>query len=269
MGKPILFRGKCCNSSTEQQRKSLRKACLSDDVIDSYVCGQVLNTCGKTPQEVLEEFPLYAGSQSYTPGDRVVRLEDDGYSIVVYETGSVIPSSPAIFNSLSWSKICEIRISQPSDGLSIEQIYSTYSEYSTDIPEGEEYYYRQGDIVYFEEECGDAICLYSFLQDLPINEQTSPLPPSPKDIEIAQREYCISTGVNKCLESSITKDPALAYELIRIGTLGHFVQKPVPYALSPNPGTLDSQVSRESPKVLTQKEIDILDGILGTECAED
>lgn len=123
-----------------------------------------------------------------------------------------------------------------------------------------DFFYRAGDIVLSEGTCGDSLCVYIALQDIPateeVFEQYQKLSPSNP---FWSKAYCVATGRNKCLEYQRTKDPAAGYDVVEIGTKGHFVEVPAPYRLKPTTPSLEerSQI-RTPPRVLSQEEIDAL-----------
>lgn len=123
-----------------------------------------------------------------------------------------------------------------------------------------QFFYRAGDIVLVEGECGDALCVYIATQDIPATDEIlsnyavfDPRNPS------WQRIYCAFTGRNVCLEYQRRKEPELGYDVVEIGSRGHFVEMPVPYRLHPTALSLDERAEIQSPpRVLTQAEINAL-----------
>ncbi len=79
-----------------------------------------------------------------------------------------------------------------------------------------------------------------------------------------RRVYCVNTGMNKCLEPQRNRDLP-NYQLVEIGSLGHYVEQPIPYfdlqgnKLCPDYELLNDFLEEQPPKVLTQEEIDALD----------
>ena len=81
-----------------------------------------------------------------------------------------------------------------------------------------------------------------------------------------QRLYCLQTGRNKCLEPQRKRDLP-NYQLVEIGSLGHYVEQPIPYydlegnyiCEKDNIEILNERAEINEPKVLTQAEIDRLD----------
>jgi hypothetical protein len=123
-----------------------------------------------------------------------------------------------------------------------------------------QFFYRHGDIVLVEGECGDALCVYIATRDIPATEVTLS---TYATFDLAdpswQRIYCVPTGRNKCLEYQRKKEPELGYDVVEIGSRGHFVEAPVPYRLRPNAPSLDERAEiQTAPRVLTQVEIDAL-----------
>lgn len=74
-----------------------------------------------------------------------------------------------------------------------------------------------------------------------------------------EKIYCVGTGRNKCLEYE-RKNNLSNYEVVPIGSQGHFVEKPIPYSLAPKEQTLNEITEQlPLPKILSQKEIDALE----------
>jgi hypothetical protein len=123
-----------------------------------------------------------------------------------------------------------------------------------------QFFYREGDEVLVDGECGDAVCLYIAKQDIPATQETLESKSNFDHSDPAwQRVYCVPTGVNRCLEYQREKDPALGYDVVQIGSKGHFVEVPVPYRLKPPTPSLDERAELElPPRVLTQAEINAL-----------
>lgn len=81
-----------------------------------------------------------------------------------------------------------------------------------------------------------------------------------------ERLYCLQTGRNKCLEPQRKRDLP-NYQLVEIGSLGHYVEQPIPYynlegkyiCEEDNIETLNERLECTEPRVLTDEEIDQLD----------
>lgn len=70
-----------------------------------------------------------------------------------------------------------------------------------------------------------------------------------------QKVYCVSTGVNKCLEREVQKSPSDFYEVVEIGSRGHYVDVPEPYPKYTRK-SLDEMAREKIPaKILTDEEI--------------
>jgi hypothetical protein len=123
-----------------------------------------------------------------------------------------------------------------------------------------DFFYRAGDIVLVGGECEDVICAYIAKQDIPATEEILKTQSvfNPRST-LWQKIYCAPTGRNKCLEYQRKKEPALGYDVVEIGSKGHFVEVPVPYRLKPQTLSLSERVEVVAPpRVLTQAEIDAL-----------
>ena len=138
-----------------------------------------------------------------------------------------------------------------------------------------DFFYRRGDIVLVDGECKDTVCVFIALRDLEVTDyiwnKYSKVPFSEKiylssyderrgiKTSVWQRIYCLSTGRNQCLEYQRRKEPELGYDVVEIGSKGHFVEMPVPYRLGPTVASLDERAGVHSPpRVLTQAEINAL-----------
>jgi hypothetical protein len=138
-----------------------------------------------------------------------------------------------------------------------------------------EFFYRKGDIVLVNGECEDTLCVFIALQDLRVTDyiwnKYSKLPfydtiylsaydeRDNRKTKVWQRIYCLDTGRNRCLEYQRRKEPSLGYDVVRIGSEGHFVELPIPYRLKPSiPDLNDMAEMPTPPRVLTQEEIDAL-----------
>jgi hypothetical protein len=229
----------------------------------------------------------YKSSVSYFTGDRVIILEKDGYEVVVYEALENIPSISKAFDSTKWERVCSVSTTEPLGLPTIEELqerfeyyslefyYKNWDEFTSDwsvdlsSPNSDhwadaklkkEFFYREGDIVLVNPTCEDALCVYIAIKDIPATQEVYDEYSTFKMGEYWQRIYCVGTGRNKCLEYE-RKNNLSNYEVVEIGSEGHFVERPIPYALSPQSSLLNEVVELgPEPKVLTQEEIDALEG---------
>jgi len=123
-------------------------------------------------------------------------------------------------------------------------------------------FYERGDCVLVKGVCKDTICVFLAHTDMPatdaIYEKHKNFLNSPWE-NYFLRLYCLQTGRNKCLEYQ-RKNNLSNYEVVEIGSQGHFVEKPIPYSLDPPVPTLDKQTEQKlNPTVLTPREILDLD----------
>lgn len=122
-----------------------------------------------------------------------------------------------------------------------------------------EFFYQRGDIVLVEGECADVICVWIAIQDMPATEEVYNQYVKFAPGSYWQKIYCVGTDRNKCLEYERKKEPALGYDVVQIGSLGHYVEVPVPYRLKPTtPDLNDRAQPLSAPIVLTQEQIDAL-----------
>lgn len=241
----------------------------------------------------------YRSVFSYMVGVMVLVIEDDGYTVVLYRAKQNIPAVNRAFDPSKWDKICHVETTEPAGLPSIAELKERYGPYKLELfdstwsayskgwgslesldkwSEGKirrATFYKAGDIVLAEGECEDALCLHIAVIDLPATDYvwekyseesfTELMYLSATDEEnglktrVWQRIYCVQTGRNKCLEYQRRKEPEIGYDVVEIGSEGHFVEMPVPYRLRPNAPTLSEAVeTRTPPRILTQSEIDAL-----------
>jgi hypothetical protein len=230
----------------------------------------------------------YKARNAYFIGDRVIVIENDGYKICVYEALEDIPALSKAFKREKWEEVCCIETTIPAGLPSIEELKERFSYYFLDFfyrdwqdfisdwsndleePEGndqwnnarirKEFFYREGDIVLVDSECEDALCVYIAIKDMPATQGVYDEYVKFKTDEYWQKIYCVKTGYNKCLEYQ-RKNQLSNYEVIPIGSQGHFVERPIPYDLAPPAPTLDQMADLGMvPVVLTQEQIDALEG---------
>jgi hypothetical protein len=138
-------------------------------------------------------------------------------------------------------------------------------------------FYIKGDCVLAKGDCEDTVCVFLAHRDMPVADPTGTLSrrewfdkyrnflKSPWQ-DYFQKLYCIQTGKNKCLEPQRKRDLP-NYQLVEIGSLGHYVEQPIPYhrlegryvCERENLETLNEVTEAVAPKVLSQAEIDALD----------
>lgn len=122
-----------------------------------------------------------------------------------------------------------------------------------------EFFYRRGDTVLVKGECEDVLCVWTAIQDMPATEDVYNEYIKFKPGSYWQKVYCVSTDKNKCLEYQRQKEPTLGYDVVKVGSLGHYVEMPVPYRLKPTiPDLNDRAQLRPAPAVLTQDQINAL-----------
>lgn len=140
------------------------------------------------------------------------------------------------------------------------------------------YFYRAGDLVLVESECGDTLSLYTAMIDIPVNDyiintykdnKFSEYMYLSEDDELNNQKtlvwklvYFVPTDQNKCLDYQRKKTPEQAYDVIRIGSLGHYVEAPISDRLKSKEDleTLDSKSGTRIPRAsLTDREIFDLD----------
>lgn len=191
-------------------------------------------------QDLLDRFRFYSLSLFYDEWDEV----DSEWSEDAYEVS--LQNCQAIGGSLADFEKC---------------MRNTDSNTWGNVKIRKQFFYRRGDVVLVEGECGDVICVWTAIQDMPasqaIYDEYKKFQPGP----YWQKTYCVSMGegVNKCLDYQRKKEPSLGYDVVQIGSQGHYVEVPVPYRLKPKTPSLTEIVQvRNPPAVLTQEQIDAL-----------
>lgn len=119
-----------------------------------------------------------------------------------------------------------------------------------------ENFYDEGDIVLVDGECGDSLCVWTAIKDVPVTDEVYKEYEKFKQGEYWVKNYCISTGSNKCLEYQRKKTPQDAYEVIEIGSKGHYVEKPIPFSPKYDRALLNDMARPKVPlKTLSDEEI--------------
>ena len=156
-------------------------------------------------------------------------------------------------------------------GISIEDYEKCLKDQSSDVWQEarirKEFFYRSGDYFIVDGVCEDTVCLYSIIKDLPATKENYDkyidFYKTPES-EYWEKLYCVKTGRNKCLEPQ-RKRGLDNYQLIQLGTEGHYAEQPIPYynlkgnQFCQEPETLNEYAEIIAPVVLTQEEIDALE----------
>ncbi len=85
--------------------------------------------------------PADATCLTERPADRVLRIEDDGYKVSLYEAQELVTSLAGPFDKTKWKKICHVITSVPAGLPTPEEIKERYEPYELDffLKEWEEY----------------------------------------------------------------------------------------------------------------------------------
>lgn len=137
-----------------------------------------------------------------------------------------------------------------------------------------DFFYRVGDFVLVEGECGDIFSVYAAIKDIPTSDfirleysnkgfqKSMYLTQEDKDSDtktiVWELVYSVPTNINKCLEYQRTKSPEEGYDVVQIGSLGHYAEFPIPYKLRSKGQSEPLDVKsrrRENPTVLSDKDI--------------
>lgn len=154
-----------------------------------------------------------------------------------------------------------------AQGLSFEDFEKCVRDLSTDewseARVRRDFFYREGDMFIAYGPCEDTLCLYIVTQDLPATlENLEKYKKFIPKTNFWQKFYCVDTDQNKCLEYQRRKEPIEGYEVVEIGSQGHYVEAPVSYKIKSKDDleTLDlrSEV-KVNPTTLSNREIFDLD----------
>lgn len=175
----------------------------------------------------------YYDTIAYTSGELVLRVEDDGYRVVLYEALGDISSPPGAFDPSLWTEVCRVVVSEPVGLQSYQYLVDNFEYYKLSLtsttwsdfnnPWGEdplypysdlwgeaksvrEFFYKAGDIVLYDSNCGDYTCIYVAKIDMPADpELITTGPPSPT---YWQKQYCVFNGLqNKCVKVPTCTNP--------------------------------------------------------------
>ena len=117
--------------------------------------------------------------------------------------------------------------------------------------------------------CEDTVCVFLAHTNMPATDENykkyKNFLDSPWE-NYFQRLYCLQTGKNKCLEPQRKRDLP-NYQLVEIGSLGHYVEQPIPFyelkgdyvCEQNNAETLNERVEYVEPTILTDAQIDEID----------
>ena len=161
----------------------------------------------------------FTDTYSYSVGDIVYRFENNGYQITLYKAVSNIPAPAGAFDPSLWNTVCSVTVSEPAGLPDIETLRSQYEYYdlsleitqwsdfettwSTDLttPDSDqwgeakiakEYFYKAGDIVLYDTNCGDYTCVYVATGDIPATPNL--IVPGPPSKTYWSRLYCVPNG---------------------------------------------------------------------------
>lgn len=217
-------------SLTPEQVSALESIGIDENTVKEVGC-RVNNTCGRSISDLLSDPSLvlydpqrkyytawgeilspwsdesedprwsvakYVGTFSYYQGDRVIYLENNGYTLSVYEAINDIEVLPGPLDKDKWNKICSIDSSEQIQVYSYDYLKSKYPYYAIrQTP------YLTGDIVLYDSACGDISCVYIALGTISTGQMTA----NPADSTLWHRSICVNNGKpSKCLKSPPCND---------------------------------------------------------------
>lgn len=136
-------------------------------------------------------FAAFISPVSYFEGDLAVRIEDEGYRVVVYEAVSDLPAFPGLFNPADWSVFCEIRTTDPVLLPTYPELIALYDPFDPADT------YVIGSTVLSDDRCGTNTCTYQAAVASPRNPAVYPADWT--------RLYCVQNGKpSKCDKALLT-----------------------------------------------------------------
>lgn len=179
------------------------------------------------------QIATYTDTIAYATGDTVFRFEDDGYRVAVYRAVADVAAPAGPFDTTKWELVCSVTVSEPvglPDIAALRAQHEYYdlsltttkwsefdSTWSTDLmtPDSDQwgaaqiakdYFYREGDVVLYDTNCGDYTCVYVATTDMPASAELAvDGPPSPT---YWQRQYCVPSGnPNTCVKGAKCDKP--------------------------------------------------------------
>lgn len=228
----------------------------------------------------------YRAVITYFAGDRAIFFEKDGKRLSLFEAKEDIPVGDPAYDFSKWARVCYIDTNVPVGFPTIAELKDRFDYYAPEFyrenwgefseawnkdlgdPDSDhwgnakikkDFFYRRGDVVLVDTVCEDALCIYVAVKDMPATQEVYDAYVPFALGEYWSKIYCVDTGYNKCLQYK--RDNTLSnYELLEIGSKGHFVERPIPYNLDPSTPTLNEKVEQKlNPAVLTPREILDLD----------
>jgi len=182
---------------------------------------------GDALSDELWQISEYVDTRSYRTGDKVVRIEDGGRKLTLYEASADVSVPAGAFDPSLWTELCHIYVSEPVGSPDISgyeyydpQLYlSEWGEFGetweTDLVNLDSdqwgdakialnYFYRAGDIVLYDTACGDHTCVYVATADMPANSEL--IVPGPPPADYWQKLYCVKNDKEDRCEKKVTCD---------------------------------------------------------------
>lgn len=143
---------------------------------------------------IVSENPEYEYDVSYSQGDRVTILAEDGKRLVVYQAINNISSPSGYFKPNLWTRVCEKCVSERVGVKSYEEMVGLYTFYNPSVS------YPANSLVLLNTECGNYTCLY-------ISKSTSGTTPPPTP-SVWQKVYCVGNGgEDGCRKQFVCEEP--------------------------------------------------------------
>jgi len=241
-----------CNLTADQLAAVNARGITTNSIANTGCSAAGLNTCGRDARELVNLYPLYdpergvytewgnipvpwdhedaisderwqvaayTDEYAYRIGDKVIVLESDGLTVVVYEAIVNVPVPAGAFDPAQWSEICRVTVSEPVGLPDVTTLLSKYdfynpksfltawsdfeSEWNEDLiaPNSDgwdeakiakTHFYRSGDTVLWNTRCDDYTCVYVATSDMPATP--SLIVPGPPPSAYFSRLYCIRNG---------------------------------------------------------------------------
>ncbi len=233
--------------------------CLGVDYISTDCTTENVAPCGQDFPALLELYPVFDLSLSLKESgflfefqDRVLFIEDDGYSVSLRQANTEIINFVEAFNPENWTHICKLRLGTKYENRTLFDLATGYKPYSPQFfaktwsdPElswsaveynwssfsyRKQFLYKAGERFRTISSCEETLCVYLVTKDLEVTDSTIQKYSSfISDPEHWVKVICIETGFNTCLGDKRKKHPFDLYEKVSLGCGCNQVELPIRY----------------------------------------
>jgi hypothetical protein len=236
--------------------------CLGIDYTFTDCTTENVATCGQDFSALLELYPVFDLSQPLNGNgllfeyrDRVLFIEDDGYSVSLREANSEIQTFLQAVQPQYWTHICKLKLEIKYENRTLFDLVNGYKPYeprffaqtwadfgktwalSNYIWSNPSYkkqlFYKAGDKFRTLGPCEETLCVYLVTKDIEVTDDRIKTHATfVSDPEHWTKIICIETGFNSCLGYQRKNHPADLYEVVSIGSDCHKVEVPIDYVPS-------------------------------------